>query len=1146
MPDSKALGMESKTPGNWRTGFWSLIATQFQGAFSDNALKWVVSYLILDLGLAQQTRDMLFEVIVPLLFALPFLLFSMAGGFLADRFSKRSVTIGTKIMEISVMGLALAGLATGRLSWDILAIFLIGTQAALFGPSKYGLLPEVLPEQKLSWGNGMLELGTFVAIIAGTMAAGELAQWFRGREGWSGTIFIGLAVLGLVTSIGITKVPAANPAKKFRWNPAGELWTEVHYARKDRVLWLALLGNLYFWFLGSLLLINIVLYATDVLRVSEVQTSVLMASITLGIGVGSVVAGYLSGNKIEYGLIPLGALGITVTAALLGRPHWSYTDVALLLTVLGFFAGFFAVPIAALIQHRPEPERKGAMIAAANLISFIGIGLQPFAQLLLMKFGHPNPARVFLLTSGMTAVATAYVLVLLPDALLRFFLWMATHSLYRIRVRGRENIPERGGALFVSNHLSFVDALLLSASTDRHIRFLIYKDIYEHPVVKPFARILRAIPISPMQRPREMLKSLREASDAIRAGEVVCIFAEGQITRIGQMLPFRRGFERIMKGVDAPIVPVNLHGVWGSIFSYERGRFLWNFPRRIPYPVTVSFGKPLPPTSTAMEVRRAVQELQTEAYLLHNKRQRPLIQSLIGSAHRYPLRFAMADTKTPHVRMGGVLARTIFLAGRLAPVWEGQELVGILLPPSVGGALMNFAASLCGKVPVNLNYTASRESLVSCARQCQLTTVITTQALLDRLKIELSVKTLLLEDLVAHPRLGEKIVAMLLWWLPARWLARHFARGHVARIDDLATVIFSSGSTGEPKGVMLSHFNIASNIEQLGQTFMFNSSDRLLGVLPFFHSFGFTVTLWLPAVLAIGVIYHSSPLDLSAIGELVRKYKITFLLATPTFLQAYIRRCVPEDFGSLEFVLVGAEKLPERVALAFEDRFGLRPLEGYGCTECSPVVTVNTNDYRAAGFRQVGAKRGKIGHPLPGISVRIVHAETGEVLGTDSPGLLLVRGPNIMQGYLGRPDKTAEVLHDGWYVTGDIAAIDEDGFLSITDRLSRFSKIGGEMVPHIKIEEKLHELAGATETTFLVTGIPDSQKGEKLIVLHRLKEEQLKEVLARIGEAGLPNLWVPRPNQFFRIEEFPHLGTGKLDLRAAREIALQLFGESDR
>jgi acyl-[acyl-carrier-protein]-phospholipid O-acyltransferase/long-chain-fatty-acid--[acyl-carrier-protein] ligase len=1150
MPESESV-LTMETPAasgdvsrGWRLGFWSLIVTQFQGAFSDNALKWLVSFLLLGMGLEQGKRDLLFVLVVPLLFSVPFLLFSMTGGYLADRFSKRSVTAGLKVMEICVMVIALAGLAAANLFIAAAALFLLSTQAALFGPAKYGLLPELLPGKRLSWGNGILELGTFLASIGGTMAGGLLASAFRGRQGWSGVVFIALAGIGLLTSLGISRVPAANPAKKFRRNMAGDLWTQIGEMRKDRVLWLAVLGNVYFWFLASLLLLNIVLYATDTLRVDETHTSMLLVALSLGIGVGSFVAGYLSGGKIEYGLIPFGAIGITVMCALLSRANLTYGAIAAHLSVLGFLAGFFAVPVNALIQHRPAPDRKGGIIAAANLLSFVGIALQPVAQYSMIRLGHPNPPRVFLVSAGLTLVATIYITYLLPDSLLRFVLWVLTHSIYRIKVEGRDNIPERGGALFVSNHMSFVDACLLIASTDRTIRFVMFKDIYEHPIIHPFARILRCIPISSQLRPREMIRSLRTASEAIQAGEVVCIFAEGQITRIGHLLPFRRGFERIMKGVQAPIVPVNLDGVWGSIFSFDRGRFLWKLPRQIPYPVTVSYGKPMPPAASPFEVRQAVQDLHAEAYRHHKSSMRTLDRTFLGTARRHPLRMAMADERVKRMSWGGALNRTIFLALRLRSSWHGQKMVGILLPPSIAGALANFAALLMGKVPVNLNYTASAEVLASCAKQCQLETVLTSKAFLERVPLQVPGRVLLLEEIAAQPRAVERLRAFFLAWLvPSRWLTRILGQQAPMRLDDLATVIFSSGSTGDPKGVMLSHYNIGSNIEQVAQTFMLNRHDCLLGILPFFHSFGFTVTLWLPAALGVRVVYHPNPLDLGAIRSLVRGYGVTFLLATPTFLQAYMRRCEPEDFGSLQYVVVGAEKLPERVALAFEDRFGIRPLEGYGCTECSPVVSVNARDFRAAGFRQVGAKRGRIGHPLPGITVRIADPDTLESLPLGQPGLLLVRGPNVMQGYLGTPEKTAEVLRDGWYVTGDIASLDEDGFLTITDRLSRFSKIGGEMVPHIKVEEKLHELAGATEQSFVVAGVPDGRKGERLVVLHTLPDEKLKECLAKLGESGLPNLWLPRPNQFFRVESLPHLGTGKLDLRKVRDVALQLSSE---
>src|SRR6266851_1753859 len=640
--------------------------------------------------------------------------------------------------------------------------------------------------------------------------------------------------------------------------------------------------------------------------------------------------------------------------------------------------------------------------------------------------------------------------------------------------------------------------------------------------------MLRVIPIASDQGPREMIHSLREATQALQNGELVCIFPEGQMTRIEQMLPFRRGMERVIKGVDVPIIPVHLDGVWGSIFSFAGGKFLWKFPRRVPYPVRVTFGEPLPPTSTSTQARQAVQDLGAEAFARRKKRMRTLPRSFVHTARRHPWRFAMADGQTPRLNFFAVLARTLFLARRLRTHWRGQEMVGILLPPSIPGA------------PVNLNYTASNETLAACATQCNLKTIVSARAFLERVHIQPPVETIFLEDLARKPKRTERVASVLAaLLLPARALTRFAGGERGPGLDDLATIIFSSGSTGEPKGVMLTHYNVASNVEQLDQVFLLRPDDRIMGILPFFHSFGFTATLCLPAAVGVGVVFHPNPLDSRVIGALVNKYAVTMLVATPTFLNAYLRRCTPEEFGSLRFVMAGAEKLPERIAVAFEDHFGIRPLEGYGCTECSPVVTVNTIDFRAASFRQVGAKRGSIGHPLPGITVKIIDPETHEPLVVDVPGLLLVRGPNVMQGYLKRPEKTAEVLRDGWYNTGDIAAVDEDGFLRVTDRLSRFSKIGGEMLPHINVEEKLQELVGASEQMFVVTAVPDEKKGERLIVLHTLSDEQLEECLTGLGKSDLPALWRPRHDQFVRIEKLPYLGTGKLDLRKARELALE-------
>ena len=1159
-PDAMDLPAMPAAPRSER-GFWALIVTQFQGAFSDNVLRYLLLSIIVGMGLGKDQRES-FVSMATLLFSVPFVLFSMTGGWLADRFSKRQITIWTKGMEITSMLVALAGLATHRLPISLAALTLVATQAALFGPSKYGLLPELLPAKRLSWGNGVIELGTFLAIILGTVSGTALAEHFQGREVYAGYLLLALSVCGLATSIGIDRVPVAAPEKKFRINFVGDLWHQITLMRRDPPLFLAVAGNTYFWFLGSLLSLTVFVYGPDVLHIGPSKTGLLSAAMAMGIGLGSLVAGYVSGNKIEYGLIPLGSIGMIVTGLFLGGMHHGIAGSAALLAILGFCAGFYAVPVNALIQHRPKEEDKGGIIAASNLLSFVGITLSSGVYYVFTKYIHLDPRGVIVAASLITAAGTVYVLMLLPEWFGRLILFFLTHSIYRVKVLGRDNFPEKTGALLVCNHMSFVDAMLLIASTDRPIRFLMYKGIYENRIIKPFARMMKAIPISSEQRPRDMIRSLRMASDALRDDEIVCIFAEGQITRTGQLLPFRRGLERIMKGVDVPIIPVNLDGVWGSIFSFERGRFLWKMPRRIPYPVTVSFGTPMAPTSTAIQVRASVQELHAEAFQRRKRRMKTLDRAFVRTARLHPLRFMMADGKTPTVSFASALSKTMYIARRLRNQIGEQHMVGMLLPPSVGGALTNYALMLLGRVPINLNYTSSSEVIASCAQQCGVDVVITSKAFVERFpNLAIPGRTLFLEDALAAPRFGEKLAALwLAWFVPSALL--HSALGtsraeaalsrvpgtddrNLAAIDRVATVIFSSGSTGDPKGVMLTHFNIMSNIQQVSQVFMLGGRDKILGILPFFHSFGFMAALWMPAANGVGVVYHPNPLDAKVIGELVERYRVTFLIATPTFLQAYMRRCSPESFGSLQYVLVGAEKLPERVALAFEDTFGIRPLEGYGCTECSPVVTVNGRDFRAPGFRQVGGRRGKIGHPLPGVTVKVVDLDTGEPVAPGTAGMLLVKGPNVMKGYLGKPEKTAEVLRDGWYTTGDVALMEEDGFLTITDRLSRFSKIGGEMVPHIKIEDKLHDLAGVTEQVFAVTALPDEKKGERIVVITTLSAEKLAPVLEKLPQCDLPALWKPRANQFFHVDALPMLGTGKIDLRGVKAAAAALAQQAE-
>ncbi|MFQ5742665.1 MAG: acyl-[ACP]--phospholipid O-acyltransferase [Acidobacteriota bacterium] len=1122
-----------------------LLVAQFFGAFNDNALKVTVALLAMRnlvapagspaTEAAAQARTTLAFVAL----TAGLMVASLPAGLLADRVSKRSVILGMKALEVVLMAAvtgALLLVPDNRLL-PLAVLVMMGAQSALFGPAKYGILPEILPHEEISKGNGLLEMWTMLAIIAGIAAAGPLLDLTAARPWMAGILFTLLAVAGLVAAIGVPRVPPARSqgglAETLR-----SAWSAI---RSDGVLRLAIFGSIYLWTVASLLGQDILVYAKATLGLSDTLSGLPLAVLGAGIGVGSLLAGRLSAGKVEYGLIPLGAVGMAVVTFGLGLFGPGLAATLVLMALLGAAGGLILVPINSLIQWRAPADRRGGVIAVANLFVYTGILVGSLAAGVLGRVGL-SPRAILVVVAVAVAGGTIWALRLLPDAFLRLGLLLVTHTIYRLTVVNRQRVPQPGGALLVPNHVSFVDGLLLLASVDRPVRFVVESSYFHYPPLRPFMVSLGAIPISAAEGPRVLLRALRQAGRYLDEGEVVCVFPEGQITRTGMLLPFRRGFERIVAGRNAPIVPVNLDRVWGSIFSRSGGRFITKLPRRLPYPVTVSFGEPLPPGEPIHRVRAAVRELGTSAWELRKAGCGPLYKAFVRKARLRPWRLAMADAKRPGVSRLGALAGAIAFARALRPYWQHQKRVGILLPSGVGGALTNLAVALAGRVSVNLNYTAGAEGMSSAARQAGLRTVITSRTFLTKARLELpeGVEPVWIEEVVSGMGRARRLAALLLALLaPLRLLER--ACGSLGRpdADDVATIIFSSGSTGEPKGVELTHFNIDSNVEGAAQVIQSSRHDRLLGILPFFHSFGYMATIWLALNNGMGVVYHANPLDAGAIGGLVQQYRLTIMIATPTFLQLYIRRCTPAQFGSLRLVIAGAEKLNERLVGAFEDHFGIGVLEGYGATECSPVVALNVPDFRAPGYYQPGTRRGTVGQPLPGVAVRIADVDTFEPLPPGEEGMILVKGPNVMRGYLGRDDLTERVMHDGWYVTGDIGTTDEDGFLRITDRLARFSKIGGEMVPHGVVEEALQEAAGIEDRVFAVTAVADERKGERLAVVHTLDEQQLPAILEKLSASGLPNLYLPRRDDFVKVDELPVLGTGKSDLRAVKQLARQ-------
>lgn len=1144
--------------------FLGLLATQFLGATNDNVFRWLAIGIGKDLVAPHQESLILSLGLA--LFVLPYLLLAAPAGYLADRFSKRRVIVGCKVAEVVIMCLALAAIHLQSAVLLFGVLFLMGSQSALFSPAKLGSIPEMLPPEKISAANGVMGLVTVIATVLGAGLGNYLYAWTAPlgsqRFGLLVLVLIGLAAIGWWTSLHIVRLPAADPCRRFPINAVQQSWRDLRLLGSSRALLRVALGIALFWALGSLVQLNIDQFGAEG-GVAQEQIVPLLLALVFGVAAGSVLAGYWSNGRVELGLVPLGAAGMTLGALMLytadgtlidGANHWTepFYTAGFWLFLLGIGAGLFDVPLEAYLQQRSPPHARGAVLAASNFLTFASMLAAAGVYYLLRApnaQGVPwlSARGIFCAAGLLSLVVLVYVVWLLPGATARMIAWLLTRTVYRVRLHGCENIPDHGAALLVANHISWVDGLLVLVHSPRPVRMLAYAPYVEIRGLRWLTRLAGVIPIHP-GRPKQLRQALDEARRALERGELVCIFPEGGISRDGRLGAFKPGLLTLVDGLDVPIVPLYLRGLWGSIFSYSGGKVLFKRPRRWPYRVDLHAGTALRGVAQIEEVRQAVVELQQSA-----EQSQPSapgdtampVDTMLTMCRQNCRRFKVADTSGMQLTGGSLLVRTLVLRRLLARevLAEDEKYVGLLLPPSIGAMLANAALPLLGRVAVNLNYTVSSEILNRCNAACGIRHVLTSRRVMQKLDLRVDAELVYLEDLIPKVKWTDKLIAACEGLLmPLSWLKRRLG---VDRIDpdDTLTVIFTSGSTGDPKGVVLSHRNVGSNVQAIPRLVTLHDDDVLLGTLPFFHSFGYTCTLWTTLMLPPAAVYHFSPLDAREIGKLCRKYGVSILMSTPTFLRSYIKRCDAEDLKTLEIVIAGAEKLTPDVADAFEKKFGVRPVEGYGTTELSPLVSVNVPPHRNTGLYPLGEKPGSVGRPIPGVEARIVDPETFQPLPAGGEGMLLIRGPNVMRGYLNRPQETAAVIRDGWYITGDMARLDEDGFIFITGRLSRFSKIGGEMVPHLAVEEALMRLVGdGDELKVAVSAVPDPRKGERLVVLHVPLDKTPQQLSRALQEMGLPNLFIPSPDSYYEVPEIPVLGTGKLDLRALKQRALELAG----
>lgn len=744
-------------------------------------------------------------------------------------------------------------------------------------------------------------------------------------------------------------------------------------------------------------------------------------------------------------------------------------------------------------------------------------------------------------------------LPLLPRANAPWFIAWPTLALgrllYKVRVLGAERVPTEGGALIVANHLSYADVLVLQMACPRPIRFVGHEAF---PRRSWFFRMVYAISGTIPVSTTNALDTVRRVSQALRKGELVLVFPEGGISRTGQLMKLQRGFEMMARKAGVPVIPVAHDGLWGSVFSFSGNRYLLKWPRVMRTAVCVAWGDPIPAElADAGSVRRALLDLGCEAFNERPQLKRHLAGEIVRRLARRPGRLVMVDRTVGRreLKAAQLFAVVAALSKHLRKT-AAEPRVGVVLPPGAGASIANLAVLCAGKVPVNFNFTAGRAAIESSLRMSGVKTIITADAVRTKVPgFPWPDNTL---DLTATIKaIGGK--RALIPWLLAAWILPNQLMPRLLGIPKRgdraeAGLLFTSGSSGEPKGVPLTHRNILANCWQFSTLSIFPNNSVMLSCLPVFHSFGFTVNMWYPLLRGCLSVTVPSPLDTKKIIEAVREEEISVMVGAPTFMRPILKKAESADLKSLQILVSGAEKMPMDLYEGFLEKFHLEIMQGYGMTEASPGTNVNQPDPAlptATASEQPGKRLGSVGRMMPGMTARVLHPETRETLSPGETGVIAFRGANLFEGYLDDPKKTAEVFHDGWYITGDLGRFDEDGFLFIEGRLSRFSKIAGEMVPHGTVEQKLVEAFALDQSegyALVVMGVPDAAKGEQLVLLTASDEVTEESVKVHLTAAGVPNLWIPRI--VARVEKIPVLGTGKLDLKGCKDLAIEAAAKS--
>ena len=1141
-------------------GFLPYLAIAFLNAAVDLAHKITIQNVLLK-SFDGDTLVIL-TALINAMILLPFIFLFSPAAFINDKFSRTKVIRLSALAAVGISALICLCYTIGEFYMAFALTLLLAAQSAVYSPAKYSIIKSIVGTEQLGMANGIIQALTIIAILFSSFAFSFFfeSHYIASNDPnvvlqsvWGiGIALIAFSALEAYFAFKIPFFPQTAELSEEKFS--AKQYASLHYLkenirtlRQNKNIWLSVIGLSLFWGVSQVIVAAFPAHYKAIFHADNaIVIQAILAVSGLGLILGSYVAGKMSHLHIELGIVPVGAVGIFISLFCL-----TLTDSNLFLTIcsfaFGFFGGLFIVPLNATIQYFAPEAISGKIMAGNNFMQNVLMVAFLLLSILFVKLSL-STTNLLIFASLVCLVGSFYAMLQLPHLFTRLLLLPILKTGYRFHVNGLKNLPQSGGVLLLGNHISWIDWLVLQAASPRAIKFVMYRPIYNKWYLTWFLRIFKVIPIGGGAS-KESIQTIRSY---LENGEVVALFPEGHISYNGQINEFQKGFEHVLEGLEnITTVPFYLRGLWGSSFSRADSHYKILSKKRGKREVLVAFGKPINGFIDAVAMKQKVVELSFSAWEHFINEQAPLTHHWLESAKSDLFKECVADAQGTELNNVKFIAAVLSFAKVLKTKLRGQRHVGVLLPSSAAGAIVNMALFVLGKVPVNLNYTLSAESMQKALAKAQIDTVLSSAKFLDKLTAKgfdfnaiLADKLLFAEDIAKGLNKTAKTHAFLTalfapqWWIKLRYFAN-------VQLDDTATILFSSGSEGDPKGIELSHKNLLTNIKQVSELLNFRRDDVILNSLPIFHSFGLTVTTLLPLCEGVKMVSVADPTDGATIGKMSAKHGVSILFGTSTFFRLYTRnkKLHPLMFQNVRIVIAGAEKLKTDVKDAFRLKFGLEIYEGYGTTETAPVAAVNVpNILEKDSLKELTfTKEGTVGLPLPGTIIKIVDPDTLNELKTGEDGLILIGGGQVMKGYLDDPEKTAEVIAelDGvrYYKTGDKGHIDQHGFVTIVDRYSRFAKIGGEMISLGAVEANLSQAIGE-DAVFVATAVNDDKKGESVVLLVK-SELTISEIQQRIKTLNIPPIMLP--SEIFLVDEIPLLGSGKIDFKRAKLLATELI-----